>query len=129
MGLGRAALEPALASFERKRKRIAPDHADALIAVGRARLAQGRAGDALALFARADAFWREFDAGNRWAGEAALWLGTAYAELGKGVEASAALSRARELLARSPIRIDARLLAASGAVAGVRASRSAARRP
>jgi serine/threonine-protein kinase len=124
-----AALEPALVSFERKRRRIAPDHADALIAVGRARLAQGRAGDALALLERADAFWREFDAGNRWAGEAALWLGTAYAELGKGVEAGAALSRARKLLAGSPIPIDARLLAASEAVHGVRASRSAARRP
>ena len=103
-----AALEPALASFERKRKRIAPDHADALIAVGRARLAQRRAGDALALFERAAAFWREFDADNRWAGDAALWLRRARAELGRGVEAGAALSRGRKILGRSPIPIDGR---------------------
>ena len=103
-----AALDPALAAFERKRKVVAPDHADALLAMGRVRLAEGRPGDALAFLERADAFWREFDPGSRWAGEASLWLGRAYAELGRGPQSRAALSRARRILARSRFPIDVR---------------------
>jgi eukaryotic-like serine/threonine-protein kinase len=108
----RSALEPALAVFEAKRKVVGPDHADALIAVGRLRLAERRAADALALLERADQFWRSFDAASRGAGHAAFWLGEAHAARGSAPEARAARSCARMILAPSRIPSDARLVAA-----------------
>jgi tetratricopeptide (TPR) repeat protein len=68
-------LGEALALFATVERRMTPTHADALVGLGRARLAQGRPADALAPLEKADRFWREFDAGSRWANEAALWLG------------------------------------------------------
>jgi hypothetical protein len=49
----------------------------------RARLALGDAEAALETLTEADAFWREFDAENHFAGEAAFWLARAYADLGR----------------------------------------------
>ena len=105
-----AALEQSLEEFERLESLVTPARADALIGLGRARLAQGRAADALPPLETAHKFWREFAPDNRWAGEAALWLGRCYLALGRKAEASEALSRARKLLAASPIPADAALL-------------------
>jgi len=113
-----SALAPALAAFESRRKVVAPDQADALVAMGRARLAEGRTAEALTLLERADAFWREFDGGSRWAGEAALWLGRTHAKLGRVAESRAAFSRARTILLRSRMPLDARLLAELGPMGG-----------
>ncbi|MFN3564822.1 MAG: tetratricopeptide repeat protein, partial [Burkholderiaceae bacterium] len=99
--------------------RVSPDHADALVGAGRARLALGRAQEALALFEQADDFWRDFDADNRWAGEAAYWLARCYEALDRHAEAKQAYARAAKILARSPLPADKRLarLARSGALA------------
>jgi hypothetical protein len=62
------------------------------------------------LLEEADAFWRRFDADNRWAGDAALWLGRCYADLDRHAEARAVLARAARILSRSPIPSDAKLV-------------------
>lgn len=108
--LAAAALEQSLREFERLEALVTPARADVLIGLGRARLAQGRAADALPPLEAAHQFWGEFAPDNRWAGEAALWLGQCYLALGRKAEASKALSRARKLLAVSPIPADAALL-------------------
>lgn len=87
-----------------------PEHADTLMGLGRARLAAGNAAQALALLRQADSFWREFDAANRWAGEAAFWLGRCHAALGDAEEARKVDARARQALSRSPLPADAELL-------------------
>jgi tetratricopeptide (TPR) repeat protein len=104
------ALEQALKEFERLESRITPAHADALVGKGRIRFAQGRAAHALPSLEMADAFWRDFDPDNRWAGETALWLGRCYLAVGRTAEGNAALKRAQKLLSRSPIASDAELL-------------------
>jgi serine/threonine-protein kinase len=113
LGLYGAAIESNTAALELLRRiqlRVTPAQADALVGLGRAHLALGRATPALAPLEQADAFWREFDADNRWAGEAALWLGRCYLALGRNADADAALGRAASILARSPIPADIRLV-------------------
>jgi tetratricopeptide (TPR) repeat protein len=78
-----------------------PAQVDVLVGRGRAHLARHEADRALPLLEEADRFWRDFDAGNRWAGEAAFWLGRCYAALGRSAEASAARARAQAILSRS----------------------------
>jgi eukaryotic-like serine/threonine-protein kinase len=90
--------------------RTDPDDADVLVGLGRVRLARGESAEALPLLEEADAFWREFDSENRWAGESAFWLGRAYAALGRREESDRTLSRARKILARSRVPLDAKLL-------------------
>jgi serine/threonine-protein kinase len=109
--LGRHA--EALVSFERARSfygsrpaAMHPDRADALVGVGRAHLGLDEPASALAFLEEADAFWRAFDAENRFAAHAALWLGRCYARLGRHTEAAPALSRARGILSRSSIPAD-----------------------
>jgi hypothetical protein len=70
-------LELALEEFQRLESSITPSHAEALTGLGRARLEQNRAADAMPSLEKAHAFWREFAPDNRGAGEAALWLGHA----------------------------------------------------
>ena len=94
-------LVEALALFEKLEKRTTPNRADALIALGRAKLAQGLTAEALPSLAEADRFWSDFHPGSRWAGEAALWLGRCYSALGRPGEARSALARAR-VLSNSP---------------------------
>jgi tetratricopeptide (TPR) repeat protein len=87
-----------------------PARADVLVGLGRAHLGKGDPRTALPLLDEADRFWRAFDAENRWAGEASLWLGLCHVALGRSSEAAPILSRAARILARSPIPTDARLL-------------------
>ena len=54
-----AALEQSLEEFERLESLVTPARADALIGLGRARLAQGRAADALPPLEAAHQFWRD----------------------------------------------------------------------
>jgi tetratricopeptide (TPR) repeat protein len=104
-----ASLKQALALSRRLHRQMTPLRADALVGVGRARMGLGRTAEAVPPLEEADAFWRDFDAGNRWAGEAALWLGRCYAALGRSGKAEAVLARAHAILSRSPIPIDSRL--------------------
>jgi tetratricopeptide (TPR) repeat protein len=106
----RAALDQALAIFKEKNRLRTMPQADALVGRGRLALVEGDASAALGFLEEADKFWREIDAENRWAGEAALWLGRCYRALGRREEAAAALQRAETILANSPIPIDQTLL-------------------
>jgi tetratricopeptide (TPR) repeat protein len=115
VALGRPAeavetLRPAVADFTAIQIAPTPQRADALVGLGCAYLELGRPADAVPILEEADAFWRSFDAGNRWAGEAALWLGRAYAAVGRQAKARAASSRAVLILSRSPLPLDAALV-------------------
>jgi serine/threonine protein kinase/Tfp pilus assembly protein PilF len=108
------ALEEALSLREKQQPAaLTPAHVDILVGLGRASLALGGITRALDLLQEADAFWREFDADNRWAGEAAFWLSRALRAAGRTSEANEALRRARRILERSPLRMDAHLLQAN----------------
>ncbi len=89
---------------------LTPARADVRIGLGRAHLALGDPSRAVTHLAEADAFWRGFDAGNRWAGEAAFWLGRCQLALGRAREARATLARAADILSRSPLPTDRKLL-------------------
>jgi serine/threonine protein kinase len=104
------AFREALPLFERRQFRISPEHADALVGLGRARLGRGDPRSALPLLEKADRFWSEFNTESRWAGEAALWLGRCEAALGREV-AERTLARAERLLSKSPLRGDLALAA------------------
>jgi tetratricopeptide (TPR) repeat protein len=86
-----------------------PARANLLSAMARVLLQRGDYAAALRSAEAADLFWRDFDPENRWAGEAALWLGRCYLALDRGAEADEALSRAARVLSRSPIPSDAEL--------------------
>ena len=62
-------------------------------------MSQGRFAEALPLLEKADAFWRGFDADNRWAGEASLWL----------AQCRRAYRRADKILSKSSLPPDNRL--------------------
>ncbi|HTJ19013.1 MAG TPA: protein kinase [Steroidobacteraceae bacterium] len=104
-------LDQALAIFRAKFRNTTTWQADALVARGRLAMIRGDPATALTDLEEADQFWRALDADNRWAGEAALWLGRCYRALGRSQEASTALQRAAGILAKSPIAIDRQLLA------------------
>ena len=78
-----ASSSAALTLLERVQLRETPAQADALVGLGRANLGLGRPDAAVAPLERADAFWRDFDAENRWSGEAALWFGRCCLALGR----------------------------------------------
>ena len=84
------AVEDAFRSLDEARSLLAhpdgrmhPDLADVMVGLGRVKMRQGSFAEALPLLEKADAFWRSFDAGNRWAGEAALWLAKCKQALGQ----------------------------------------------
>jgi serine/threonine-protein kinase len=113
--LGQA--QQALALFEEARgpagqsaPTLTPTRVDALVGIGRAHLALGDARSALEPLQGADAFWRTFDADNRWAGEAALWLGRCLLELGRTDEARTPLARSARILSNSPLPSDTKLV-------------------
>jgi eukaryotic-like serine/threonine-protein kinase len=95
-----AALDRALTALDEIRWQHTPAYAEALLGRGRAHLGAGRNAEALPDLERADAFWRDFDADSRWAGEAALWLARGNAALGRDGPATAAMTRAERILAR-----------------------------
>jgi serine/threonine protein kinase/tetratricopeptide (TPR) repeat protein len=87
-----------------------PARADLQVGMARVQMQGRNHAEALQRLEKVDAFWREFDAQNRGAGETALWLGRCYLALGRSAEARAALSRAGKILARSPLAADVALL-------------------
>jgi tetratricopeptide (TPR) repeat protein len=87
-----------------------PARADLHVGMARVQMRHRKYEEALPLLEKADSFWRDFDAENRWAGEAALRLGHCYLALGRRADAQAALNRAARLLAASPIPADAELV-------------------
>ncbi len=117
-------LDEARERYARLQGRVSPNHADALIGSGRARLQLGRAAEAVGFLEQADAFWRDFDPDNRWAGEAAFWLARCYAALGRAADANQAYARATRILERSQLPGDDRLArSARVSAAAVRAGR------
>jgi len=86
-----------------------PARADLHVGMARVQMHYRKYAEALPLLEKADSFWRDFDAENRWAGEAALWLGHCYLALDRRADAQAALGRAGKILARSPLPADASL--------------------
>jgi tetratricopeptide (TPR) repeat protein len=90
-----------------------PAQAEIWLTLGRARLDGGHAAVARGPLEQANAFWSDFDAENRWAGEAAFWLGRCQATLGISADAKSNLARAERILAASPVPSDAALLAST----------------
>ena len=103
-------LSEAVRSLTSLQARPTPYRADAWVGLARARLGMDRPHEALPLLKDADRFWRDFDAENRWAAEAALWLGRGHLALGQLADADEALVRAGKMLSRSPIPADANLV-------------------
>jgi serine/threonine-protein kinase len=95
-----------------------PLRAEAQVGLARLLLARGESRAAVELAARADAFWREFDPANRWAGEAAYWYALALRADGAQTQAREPQQRAAHILAASRFSGD-RLLA------GLRSANSA----
>ena len=105
-------LTGALSDWKRMKLHPTPQHADALLALGRSRLALGQGAAAREALAEADGFWRDFAPGSAWAGEAAHWLARALAAGGQASEAADARARGRSLLAGSTLPVHRALLAA-----------------
>jgi serine/threonine protein kinase len=87
-----------------------PVDAEAHTATARVYLARAQPRAAIEHAARADAFWRQFDPGSRWAAEAAYWHGRCLAAAGNADGARKAYARARTALAASPFPADRALL-------------------
>lgn len=105
--------QDALRDLERARQRyaetqgtLAPGHVEALVGLGRTHLRLGQPALALPFLEQADAFWRDFDADNRGAGDSAFWLAQCLDTLDRKPEARANYRRAADLLARSPLPAD-----------------------
>ena len=113
-GQAAQALEPlqrAHALYEALQPAMSPDHADLLVALGRAQLQLGDARLALAAFDPADRFWQGFDASNRSAALAALYRAQALLRLdARDPQAGALIERAAPVVARSPFPADRALL-------------------
>jgi hypothetical protein len=105
VALAQGRFPEALTQFERSASLLRdaerlrnPIQADVFLGLGRAQLALGQTRLAVATLQRADAFWREFDVGNRSAGETAAWLSKALAAAGQMEAAKTASERARAVL-------------------------------
>jgi serine/threonine-protein kinase len=93
------ALEELISASDRQSQTMTPTYAESLVGLGRVEMLRNAPARAIEYFTRADAFWREFDADSRSAGEAALWSGRSQLALGRKKEALDALRRAEGLLA------------------------------
>jgi tetratricopeptide (TPR) repeat protein len=108
-----ATFDEALGLLQRLQTEASPTLAEVWLGKGRALLALSKPAEARALLAQADAFWRDFDAGNRWGGEAAFWLARADEALSRPGDAEAGYRRAVPLLASSALPGDKALVAAT----------------
>jgi serine/threonine-protein kinase len=90
---------------------VNPRAAEARLGLARVLLERRQVAQALPLLEQADAFWSQFQPANRWAGEAAYWLGRCHAALGQSAAARAALARAAQILEGSPLAGDRELAA------------------
>lgn len=105
-----ASFDEAIALMQKKQTDVSPARAEAWLGMGRALLALSRAEEALGPLQQADAFWRGFDAENRWGGEAAFWLARCLEAVGRHDEAREVDVRAARLLRGSAFAADAELL-------------------
>ena len=80
-----------------------PRAADLGIVVGRARLANGRAREALQPLRQAYGFWLGHDPHSAWAAEAEYWFGRAWIANGEAKRGRWMVAQARQVLAKSPI--------------------------
>jgi len=103
-------LQQAESLFRKLQESMTPSHAETLTGLGRAKMALGNPEEALSLLQEADRFWAGFDANNRSAGEAAFWLGQCYRSLGRNRAKLQTLRRAADILSRSPIPADSKLV-------------------
>ncbi len=113
LGLGQAAdAENSFRQAEESAARMflgmTPLRADIAMNLGRALLAQGKIEAANQAFAAANAYWLDYDATNRSAGQAAYWLARGRLAANASQEALAALSRAIDILGASPLPGDVR---------------------
>jgi tetratricopeptide (TPR) repeat protein len=106
----RRELDTALSLSEPLRTQMTPVRASVMLANARIDLAEGNAERALQGFVEVDQFWRKFDDSNRFAGEAAYWLGRGLDRAGRNADAGVAFARARTILSRSPFQSDRRLV-------------------
>ena len=99
-----AALESAEQALEhRKEFWFSPFAADLGIVVGRARLANGRAREALEPLRQAYGFWLGRDPHSAWAAEAEYWFGKAWIANGEAKRGRWMVAQARQELAKSPL--------------------------
>jgi tetratricopeptide (TPR) repeat protein len=87
-----------------------PDHADLLIDIARAQLILGHPADAVTAAARAEEFWKQFDAQNRQAGLAQLWHARALLAQGDQYQAFETGERALAVLDKAALPVDGPLL-------------------
>ncbi len=115
-GYAQKALEPlteAQALFAKAELGISPDHAEALVALGRARMQLGDVAAAVPFLSSADQAWQAFDAKNRRAGLAKLYLAQALWAQGERRTATEELRQADSILANSVFPADHALLKSS----------------
>jgi cytochrome c-type biogenesis protein CcmH/NrfG len=97
--------------LDRRAVAVTPNHAAAWSVLGRSRLKNGSAAEALDLLERSDHAWLSLAPQSHWTGENAYWLARAYRALGREREAVRTASRAARLLGESPHPAGARLVA------------------
>jgi tetratricopeptide (TPR) repeat protein len=106
-----ARAQAALQELDRRAVAVTPNHAAAWSVLGRSRLKNGSAAEALDLLERSDHAWLSLAPQSHWTGENAYWLARAYRALGREREAVRTASRAARLLGESPHPAGARLVA------------------
>ena len=87
---------------------MTPLRADIAMNLGRALLAQGKIAAANESFAAANAYWLDYDATNRCAGQAAYWAAQGHLATSTSRQARAELTRAIDILKASALPGDAR---------------------
>jgi serine/threonine protein kinase len=107
----RAYLEPARDALAKLYSADTPERADLWVGFARLHLQAGDGPAARTFAERADAFWRQHDAGSPWAGEAAYWLGRTLETIGDRAAAGEAFQRARQILRSATLPRHAALLA------------------
>jgi eukaryotic-like serine/threonine-protein kinase len=99
-----AAIESAEQALEHRQQFwFSPPAADLGVIVGRARLANGRAQDALEPLRQAYGFWLGHDPYSAWAAEAEYWFGKAWIANGEAKRGRWMVAQARQELAKSPV--------------------------